>query len=140
MPPIVIDASAIVPTLLSSELTPMARTVSAEFVGRSLLAPSHLPIECLNALVTAGRVGVITRDEIVQRLGLLFELPIQYEAVPDRDRSSAAVEVAARHRLSAYDAAYLELAVRTEAGLASFDKKLRRAAVAENVPLLPEQL
>lgn len=39
-------------------------------------------------------------------------------------------------RLTAYDAAYLELAMRENQALATVDEDLRRAAIAENVPTL----
>ena len=39
------------------------------------------------------------------------------------------------HKLSSYDAAYLELALRKGCPLATLDKKLKRAAKAERVPI-----
>lgn len=45
-------------------------------------------------------------------------------------------ELAARHRLTSYDAAYLELAVRRQLPLATLDDDLRKAAVASGVSLL----
>lgn len=41
-----------------------------------------------------------------------------------------------KHGLTAYDAAYLEIALRGGHGLATLDRDLRRAALTENVPLL----
>jgi predicted nucleic acid-binding protein len=43
-----------------------------------------------------------------------------------------------RHRLTVYDAAYLELALRADAPLATLDRELARAARAARVPLLGE--
>jgi predicted nucleic acid-binding protein len=40
------------------------------------------------------------------------------------------------HRLTSYDAAYLELAMRTALPLATLDQDLRKAASAEGVSLL----
>jgi predicted nucleic acid-binding protein len=45
--------------------------------------------------------------------------------------------LAERHRLTTYDAAYLELALRLALPLATLDEALRRAAVAERLPVLP---
>ena len=42
------------------------------------------------------------------------------------------------HRLTIYDAAYLELALRADAPLATLDRQLASAARAARVPLLGE--
>ena len=47
------------------------------------------------------------------------------------------LELADRHRLSVYDAIYLDLALDVEAELATLDRDLARAAAAEGVPLTP---
>ena len=44
--------------------------------------------------------------------------------------------LAKRHRLTFYDAAYLELAQREGIALATLDQALSRAATAEGVPLI----
>ena len=50
------------------------------------------------------------------------------------------LKLAERHRLSAYDAAYLAVARAERRPLASFDKRLRAAAAAEGLTALPEAL
>lgn len=47
----------------------------------------------------------------------------------------AMIDLAREHRLSVYDAAYLELAIRRQLPLASLDRQLRAAAVASGVAL-----
>jgi predicted nucleic acid-binding protein len=49
---------------------------------------------------------------------------------------SEVVRLARSYRLSVYDAAYLELALRNRIGLATLDAALARAAKAESVPLV----
>lgn len=44
--------------------------------------------------------------------------------------------LASRHRLTTYDATYLELAIRLALPLATLDRRMRAAASAEGVPLL----
>jgi predicted nucleic acid-binding protein len=46
--------------------------------------------------------------------------------------------LARKHQLTAYDAAYLEVAIRRTLGLGSLDTDMRKAAKVEKVPLLPE--
>jgi len=48
------------------------------------------------------------------------------------------MRIARRHRLTAYDAAYLELAGRMNPSLATLDTQLRQAAAAEGIPLVTE--
>ncbi len=45
--------------------------------------------------------------------------------------------LAHEHKLSVYDASYLELASRKGVALATYDAKLRRVAIAEHVLVLP---
>ena len=66
-------------------------------------------------------------------LALLSELPIRLDHTPD---SPVVLQLACCHRLTVYDAAYLELAQREVAPLATLDDSLTRAAKAEGVPLL----
>jgi predicted nucleic acid-binding protein len=47
--------------------------------------------------------------------------------------------LAQQHRLTSYDAAYLELAIRRGLPLATLDEALQAAAKIEKVPLLPEK-
>jgi predicted nucleic acid-binding protein len=65
--------------------------------------------------------------------------PIGLETV---DRSAPGVRMALalaeRHRLSVYDATYLWLAIDVDGELATLDRALARAAVAEGVPLALE--
>ncbi len=45
-------------------------------------------------------------------------------------------QLAARHRLTVYDALYLDLAAREGIGLATHDDELKRAARAANVTII----
>lgn len=66
-------------------------------------------------------------------LTLLGDLPIQFDRAAGSD---GVMDLARRHRLTAYDAAYLELAQRERVPLATLDGALMRAASAESVALL----
>jgi predicted nucleic acid-binding protein len=48
------------------------------------------------------------------------------------------LHMARRHALTAYDAAYLTLAIRIGATLATLDIDLAKAAISENVPIITE--
>jgi predicted nucleic acid-binding protein len=63
-------------------------------------------------------------------------LPLSVDLETDRQAWSATVHLAERHKLTMYDAAYLELAQRRGLPLATLDTELRSAADAEGVILL----
>jgi predicted nucleic acid-binding protein len=63
-------------------------------------------------------------------------LPISLDPETDRQAWDATLQLAHRHRLTLYDAAYLELAQRRGLPLATLDRDLRTAATAEGVHLL----
>jgi len=93
-------------------------------------------LEVANVLemnVRRGRHDAAFRDAALEDLAVL---PISIDAETDRQAWGATVRLAARHRLTTYDAAYLELAQRRGLPLATLDKELRDAATAEGVLLL----
>jgi predicted nucleic acid-binding protein len=127
---IVTDASVAVRFLLGD----------ARWVGRwhdwvvdeaMLLVPPHFTHEVGNALLRSARIGA---GDTVAALDDLFRL--QFETA-DRGLAGlrSAIGLADRHRLTVYDSAYLELAIDTDAELATLDPDLRRAAEAEGVPV-----
>jgi predicted nucleic acid-binding protein len=66
----------------------------------------------------------------------LAQLPIQVDAETHRRAWDTTLQLAVRHRLTLYDAAYLELALRSDLPLATLDEDLRKAATVERVNLL----
>ena len=71
-------------------------------------------------------------DEADERLRRLGELPVRTDTEP---HIGTAFALARTHRLSMYDAVYLELAQRSDAPLATLDKALARAAGAAGLAL-----
>lgn len=94
---------------------------------------AHWPLEVANALLMAvrrQRVDAVFRDAALRDLAAL---PIVIDAETSSHAWRATLALADAHGLTAYDAAYLELAVRRGLPLATFDAKLRRAAQALGV-------
>jgi predicted nucleic acid-binding protein len=83
--------------------------------------------------VRKGRQPGAFRD---RTLADLASLPIKIDPDTDFWAWSATLQLAARHRLTLYDAAYLELAVRLEVPLATLDQELSQAGVRENLIIL----
>ena len=99
----------------------------------SALVPALWLYEVVNVIGLAVRKGRIPQEKAHAFLESLADLPIEIEN-PDRTRVFAAVRsLANQHQLTAYDAAYLELALRHKLPVASLDKALSRAAQAAGV-------
>lgn len=122
---------------LPDEADPQADAVMATVAAQGAVVPVVWHWEVANVFALADRRGRLAE-------GLLPDLLAQVAAlgiVPDEASPVAhwqlVITLANRHRLSVYDAAYLELAMRRALPLASLDKALRRAAEAEGVEVLP---
>jgi predicted nucleic acid-binding protein len=101
------------------------------------VAPQLWPIEALNGLLVAERRHRIDRATARKFADFLRSLPIAIDdQTADRVWSKTA-ELASHHGLTAYDAAYLELAHGLAFPLATKDKALRAAAKDAAMPLLP---
>lgn len=95
-------------------------------------APSLLCYEIRAALLVSERRNRITEAMSLAFLRNLALLPIRLEAAGD---DASLMALARKRKLTVYDAAYLELAKREGLPLATLDRALEKAAVAEGVPL-----
>ena len=85
----------------------------------------------------AVRKGRITRDKATAFIESLTDLPIEVEDLSRTEVFVSVRAVAERYRLTSYDAAYLELAIRHRLPLAALDSDLNQAARAAGVELVP---
>jgi predicted nucleic acid-binding protein len=104
--------------------------------GEEVHVPAHWPIEVMNGLIMAVRRKRIDLDRVVRFAGDLAALSIRIERPHEPAAWNTIVQVATKHNLTIYDAAYLELAQRTGLPLATLDGDLRKAALAEGAALL----
>jgi predicted nucleic acid-binding protein len=99
----------------------------------SAVVPALWLYEVVNVVELAVRKGRIPREKALAFLESLVDLPIQVEN-PSRTQVFGAVRtLAGQYQPTAYDAAYLELAIRHNLPIASLDKALARAALAAGV-------
>jgi predicted nucleic acid-binding protein len=77
---------------------------------------------------------------IAQAVALFTQLPVVVDPETNEHASAETLSLARQHTLSVYDAAYLELALRRGAALASFDGPLRLVAKKLGVALLPPKI
>jgi predicted nucleic acid-binding protein len=130
---LVLDASFCLAWIFARERADQAELADQVLQRRGQeiwIVPSLWPLEVANALLVAERRRVIqpmVSEAFLRRLAAL-----RIEVDPDTmDLAQPGIlELARQHLLSAYDASYLELALRLDARLASFDHRLMLAAEA----------
>lgn len=133
---LVLDSSVTLAWVYSPETTEEVAGVFARVLESGAWVPALWRLEVANVLemgVRRGRSDSAFRDAALADLAIL---PITVDPETDRQAWGATAKLAARHRLTLYDAAYLELARRRCLPLATLDSELRLAATAEDVTLL----
>ena len=103
--------------------------------GDELLVPRHWALEVANSLLVAVRRGRMKREELDRALRILLALPIQTDLIADSVLFERIPALAERYALTAYDAAYLELALREKLPLATLDGQLGAAATSAGIVL-----
>lgn len=130
---IVIDASCVLATMLPDEADAFAAHAMEAVAKGGARVPSHWPLEIANGLLIAQRRRRITNAIRLESLADAQALPVELDDQTSSAVWGAASELAVRHNLTVYDAAYLELAKRLRLPLATLDRDLRKAAKAEGV-------
>jgi len=136
--PIVVDASVTMAWCFEDEATDYTEAALERVGAEGAVVPCIWSYEVANVLTVAERAGRVTQSKSAEFAGLLGELPIDVE---DVDLSSALGPILAtsgQFGLSAYDAAYLELAARQGLALAANDGRLRKAADQAGVAIVGE--
>lgn len=94
----------------------------------SALVPVTWGLEVSNVLARAEAKGLVTEARSEAFLELLQGIDIEVDAATFSHVLSDTLQLARRYRLSAYDASYLELALRQGLPLSTLDEDLQRAA------------
>ena len=131
--PFVLDASIAAAWVLQDEDAPAASAALERIAVDEAVVPALFWFEIRNILVVSERSGRITEALTRQFLRSLVLLPISVDSGPDEER---VLRLARLHKLSVYDAAYLELAQRRSIRLASLDEELVKAAKAEKTKVV----
>ena len=131
--PIVVDASIVLASILE-EVHP-ATLALAELGQNEWIVPSLWWFEIRNGLIVNERRRRISEQLSAGFLHELSQIATTVDVAPDSDH---VMMLARKHRLTVYDAGYLELALREALPLATLDVALADAARAEGVPLIGE--
>jgi predicted nucleic acid-binding protein len=133
----VLDASVTVAWCFEDEGAKLAENVLESLSkGREALVPSLWPFEVANALLAAERQSRIHLAQVTASLLRISALPISVIPIDAEQAFEQILPLARQQRLTPYDAAYLELALREGLPLATLDAEIRQAAKAIGVPLL----
>ena len=99
------------------------------------LVPSLWALEVANVVAKLETKTIVTEADSQRYVALLGQLPIVTDPATATHALGDTLNLARRYRLSAYDAAYLELALRTGLPLATLDAGLAKAAATAGVQI-----
>ena len=133
----VLDASVVLTWCFPDENAPMAEHVADMFKhGDTAIVPSFWPHEVLNALLVGEKRKRISRELVRSFLDDLARLPIVLEQFPATIVFERVQHLSRLHGLTAYDAAYLDLAADSGFPLATLDEDLMRACKKARIRLV----
>lgn len=132
----VLDASVALSWIFGDEQTMGGQKLLENLDQLKAIVPSLWPLEISNALVVSVRRGRIRFPAITEVIELYNSLNIMIDYETPDHGFKKILSLAYSENLSAYDAAYLELAMRLKLPLATLDKQLKQAATKLNVDIL----
>jgi predicted nucleic acid-binding protein len=127
----ILDNSVASGWFLENQASPYTEAIAARLNDETAHVPAVWELELTNVLRTACLRQRMTADHAQTVIAHFGVLPIEVDRTPVRPGELLAL--ALRFGLSAYDAAYLELALRLQRPIATKDGPLRDAAVASGV-------
>ncbi len=127
MPAFVLDCSAAATWFFDDESSTVAQRALDALGTQSALVPPLFFLEVANVLSVAERRGRLSRAGSDDILRFLDALPLQVDTRPPTHSIPRILDLARSHSLSAYDAAYLDLAMHAQLPLVTLDESLRKA-------------
>jgi predicted nucleic acid-binding protein len=132
---LVLDCCLTMAWYFEDEATAYTNAVRDSLTAESAVVPALWPLEVANTLVMGERRNRSTEAKAAKWLRILGALPIAIDTETPFHALDMILTMARQHQLTAYDAAYLELAFRRHLPLATLDGKLGKAAQALGVPI-----
>src|SRR5271154_6308582 len=132
----VVDCSMAMAWLFHDEATPKTAALLKRLATETALVPGWWFLEVTNVLALAERKGRITPAQSDSFIADLSKLEIERDDEgPDRAFTHL-LALCRTHRLTSYDAIYLDLAIRRNLPLATLDDALRKSAKKLGVSLV----
>ncbi len=137
----VLDCSLTISWCIQGEQSPGTEQILDDLTeGGMAVVPSLWIWEVNNVLLMAERAGKLDTAKRHQQMILLQKLPINIDEEAHKQAWNETSTLAHIHKLTVYDATYLELALRQGLPLGSLDKSLRTAAKKLGIKCLPEKV
>ena len=131
----VLDCSMTMAWCFADEAELRTRSVLASLNVDEAIVPGIWPLEVANVLAVCERRNRLSAAKVAAFVGMLTEYPITVDEQTAKKAFGEVLSLARFHRLTAYDAAYLELALRTGCPLASLDADLNTSATGLGIAL-----
>ncbi|MFN8591708.1 MAG: type II toxin-antitoxin system VapC family toxin [Thermomicrobiales bacterium] len=137
MTQMVLDASVTLAWVFKDEFSEYATRIAAILHLDVAFVPAIWPMEVTNSILSATRRGRLAPYRAYDFLNEIGKLRIEI----DREQhwqmvAQSALDGGLRYGVSAYDASYLDLALRRGLPLATQDRRLAEAALAAGIPML----
>ncbi len=132
----VIDNSVVMAWCFKDETSLYADTILDSLEKAIAFVPLIWPLEVGNVLLVAERKKRLSEADSTRFIALLSELPIIIEQEAPERMIKEILAVAREHKLSSYDASYLDLAMKKGLPIATLDKNLLAAAKRSQVPII----
>jgi len=132
----VLDASVALAWHFEDEASAYADRVLERLREDDALVPAIWPLEVAKGLLAAERRSRLSPADVAAAQGVLSDLPISVHTATLAEALGPVLALARAQGLSAYDAAYLDLAMREGLPLATQDDDLRAAAARVGVALV----
>jgi predicted nucleic acid-binding protein len=134
---LVLDASVALCWLFEDQATAYTDSILDRLADQDDAVTSTIwPLEVANVIAVSERRKLIRPAQGAAFLEELGQLPIRLEEVSTDRAFGSILDCARRYRLSAYDASYLDLAMRESLPLATVDNALRAAGRAAGVVIV----
>jgi predicted nucleic acid-binding protein len=104
--------------------------------GHDLVAPEVLPFEIGNALMAMMKRNALSAEEVVLAWDMVQHIPVDLR----RTDISAALNIATKYNIYAYDAYFLECAVKLRSPLLTLDRQMKGIARAIGIQVMEEEL
>jgi predicted nucleic acid-binding protein len=132
---LVLDCSIVMAWFFVDEKDAYADMIARQLPGRGALVPANWPLEVANSLIVGERRKRSTQAQAGRMIAYLEAMPISIDDQTTDHAWTLTMSFARQYALSAYDAAYLELAVRRGLELATVDEPLKAAAMSAGVAI-----
>lgn len=132
----VIDASLAMTWLFKDEATPQTAALLGRLETEAAIVPAWFFVEVTNVIALAERKGRLTQSQSNKFISDLSQLDIEVDISPPDRAFIDLLPLCRAHKITSYDAVYLDLALRRALPLATLDEQLRKVARKLDVEVL----